>query len=497
MSRQPWSNGRVGIVGHSYPGLTGFAVAETNPRHLTAIAVSGLVDDLYRGLSYLGGVPNGGFPILWPMLLRPASEQEGNASRYLSDQPGCATALAGRQAPAVLDDPALNGATGREDGVWWQAHSLIGGIAGIRKPIHVIQTYQDEQTGPRGGVSLWRHVATDVPKRIVMTNGVHATHEVAHADEQAWLDCWLLHEGRACPGGITDPRRRVQIRFDTTGPGNNPFVDHVNPALEASDYPLPLTSWTRLYLDPSGALTPRAPAAVSASRAYVSLPEGHGAYLSGPGVADSTGDPAETAVDSAYRGAYGPLATSSLPDGLSWRLPVGRTTAIAGPMEADLWMSSTAPDTDVFVQLADVAPSGSVSVLQRGMLRASFRAVDESRTERVPDGLHRGESLIPFHPFVNPTFLTPGSPVRLRVEVFPVGHVLRPGHALQVTVTTPPPLDELNTYASAQPPAVNTLLSDRQHPSSLLVPFLASTPAVGTAPACGSLTGVRCALPLR
>jgi len=61
---QRWSNGRVGIFGHSYSGLTGLAIAETRPRHLYATAVSGLTDDLYRGLLYMGGVPNPGFPIL-------------------------------------------------------------------------------------------------------------------------------------------------------------------------------------------------------------------------------------------------------------------------------------------------------------------------------------------------------------------------------------------------------------------------------------------------
>lgn len=498
MSHQPWSNGRVGIVGHSYPGLTGFAVAETNPRHLVAVAVSGLVDDLYRGLAYLGGVPDGGFPVAWPLLLRPAQEYDGNLSRYGSDQPSCATALTGRQAPAPLDDPALNGAIGREDGVWWQAHSLITGIAGIRRPVHVVSTYQDEQTGPRGGVELWRHLPPDVPKRIVLTNGVHATHEVAHADEVAWLDCWLLHDGRGCPGGISDPKRRVQIRFDTTGPGNNPFADKTNPPYEAADYPLPQSAWSRLYLHGAGTLSTTAPKATEPGRTFVALPVGRSAYLSGAGVADSTGDAFERLVDSAYRDGYGQLTTATGPDAVSWRLPVSRPLTIAGPLEADLWMTSTAPDTDVFVEVMDVGRDGSVSMLQRGLLRASFRAVDRSRSELVATGGHRGELLVPFHPFVNPTLLTPGAATLLRVEIFPLGHVFRAGHSLVVAVTSPPVMDELNGYASLQPPAVDTILSGPGHASSLLVPFLPVAPQVlRSAPACGDLTGVRCATPVR
>jgi len=34
---QPWSNGAVGILGHSYGGITGVMVAATQPQHLQAV----------------------------------------------------------------------------------------------------------------------------------------------------------------------------------------------------------------------------------------------------------------------------------------------------------------------------------------------------------------------------------------------------------------------------------------------------------------------------
>ncbi len=49
--KQSWSNGDVGILGHSYGGITGFMVAATQPAHLGRVSVSGLIDDLYRGSS--------------------------------------------------------------------------------------------------------------------------------------------------------------------------------------------------------------------------------------------------------------------------------------------------------------------------------------------------------------------------------------------------------------------------------------------------------------
>jgi putative CocE/NonD family hydrolase len=43
--RQPWSDGKVGIHGFSWPGLLGFLTASTQPPSLKAVCVGGLIDD--------------------------------------------------------------------------------------------------------------------------------------------------------------------------------------------------------------------------------------------------------------------------------------------------------------------------------------------------------------------------------------------------------------------------------------------------------------------
>lgn len=57
---QPWSNGVVGYRGFSFSGLNGFVIAGMAPPHLSAVAVSGLIEDNYRGMSYPGGIQNVG-----------------------------------------------------------------------------------------------------------------------------------------------------------------------------------------------------------------------------------------------------------------------------------------------------------------------------------------------------------------------------------------------------------------------------------------------------
>src|SRR5207244_10788706 len=89
-----------GIEGHSYGGLTGFLVAAQPPQapqsHLRAVAVSGLIDDFYRGILYPGGVSNYGFPLLWGAGARPASEHSSNAS-FIASDPHCAQNYAQHQ----------------------------------------------------------------------------------------------------------------------------------------------------------------------------------------------------------------------------------------------------------------------------------------------------------------------------------------------------------------------------------------------------------------
>ena len=82
-----------------------------------------------------------------------------------------------------------------------------------------------------------------------------------------------------------------------------------------------------------------------------------------------------------------PVTTFDGPDELIYRSSkFKRAVAIVGPMTATLYVSSTAPDTEIFVQLIDEAPAGTRYYLQRGMLRASHRALNRSLSDMLADG---------------------------------------------------------------------------------------------------------------
>jgi putative CocE/NonD family hydrolase len=86
---------------------------------------------------------------------------------------------------------------------------------------------------------------------------------------------------------------------------------------------------------------------------------------------------------------------------------------IAGPVQLRLHVSSSAVDTDFAAMVADVRPDGRAILVSQGILRASFR---DSLSDPAP--------------------LVPGERYDLAIELADLGHVVLPGHRLQVIVSS-------------------------------------------------------------
>lgn len=70
VAAQPWSNGRVGMLGVSYLALSQWAGAATRPPHLAAICPWEGFTDAYRDFARPGGVLEDGFLVMWSKLLQ-------------------------------------------------------------------------------------------------------------------------------------------------------------------------------------------------------------------------------------------------------------------------------------------------------------------------------------------------------------------------------------------------------------------------------------------
>src|SRR5205085_5972622 len=93
--------------------------------------------------------------------------------------------------------------------------------------------------------------------------------------------------------------------------------------------------------------------------------------------------------------------------------PLAEALEVTGNPEVELFASSSAPDTDFFVRLIDVAPDGMARDVSMGMVRARYR-----------------ES------FDQPRMLTPGEGTRLTIGMNPTSNRFLAGHELRLDVTS-------------------------------------------------------------
>ncbi len=144
-------------------------------------------------------------------------------------------------------------------------------------------------------------------------------------------------------------------------------------------------------------------------------------------------------------GAAGPVGTIGLEQDLE----------ITGPVTAELFVSTSAVDTDFVVWLSDVHPDGYCQNLVETIVRGRF---------------HRS--------YTSPDQLEPGRVYRLEVDMWNVSHLMRVDHRLRVHVTSsdfPRWERNLNTgsrlgYGAELQVATQTLHHDSEHPSSILLP---------------------------
>jgi predicted acyl esterase len=447
IAKQPWSNGKVVIFGHSYSGITGLFVASTRPQALRAVSASGLIGDLYRDIVYPGGVTNYGFPLLWTGAIRPVYDVGGGTLGGLYPVEETSAQCAANQAErnrALLQDPLIHGLDDT-DGPWYQVRSLVNYVDRINVPVHITSAYQDEQTGPRGPTNVFDHLSDTISKRLVLVNGVHGTNTEDHIfkDRIAWMDYWMLNKASADLdmktgtvdlatefGPRTTPTKTSRVILGYQGGGK--AVGEIR----SDGFPLGQTQFTDLYTTEGGRLL--------FDR-------------------DSTEPGTATWINGSERQSYsyqagvnsgGEVSSPTGPDEVELTtFPFGEPTTIAGPIMAHMSVSSTGPDTELFVQLLDRAPDGTLLYLNRGMLRASHRQIDEAESQKTADGqIYR-----PWRPHEDRELATPLQETEYLIDVFPVGHVFLPGHELVVKVHAPPADDNDYNYIQKTPPGQNTL----------------------------------------
>ncbi len=130
---------------------------------------------------------------------------------------------------------------------------------------------------------------------------------------------------------------------------------------------------------------------------------------------------------------------------------------VAGPISLHLWAKSSAQNTDWMAWLEDIGPDRKPFFLCAGTVNALYR-----------------------HGFDHPEALTPGKPVEYSLDLWATGNVFLPGHRIRIVVTSsdfPDYARNLNTLepianATKMVTAHQTIVHDLKHPSYVLLPVV-------------------------
>ncbi|MBV8387719.1 MAG: CocE/NonD family hydrolase [Acidimicrobiia bacterium] len=470
IAAQPWSDGKVAMIGKSYPGITQLFVAEEaaaeGESHLVAIAPGHTYGDIYRDVAFPGGIFNYSFASLWSFVAQPEPGYAAAVKAVTDGDQTCAQNLANRP-QNVPKNAFLQSLQHQWDDALIRERSPLYEIGRIKVPIYTVISWQDEQVGPRA--SNWlTYVNSQVPLYATLTNGDHGMYRTAPslADLNKYFDHYL----KGIDNGYQNtPRIRLWWESGRDGGARAPgWVSSV------SQWP-PKTKTARWYLDQGSALSTKKGRGLPDPYAYVG-PTGQG--IQNPKYSGVTSQPDQ------YLWAVKPAPGTN--DAYT-SAPLAKDTPVLGSGSLDLWMASTAIDTDLQVTISEVRPDGQEEYVQAGWLRASHRRLDPAlSTATRPYQTHQQS---------DQEFLSPGTPTFMRVEIFPFGHVFRAGSRIRISIEGPKFLPELWGFAALPLPATNLVYHDAEHPSSLALPVLPNFPipaADQSLPACGSVIRQPC-----
>jgi putative CocE/NonD family hydrolase len=461
IAQQPWCDGNVGMVGISGFGAEQLHAAKQQPPHLKAIfpfdprgaygVLGGFREEYPGGVIHLFRYIVGHFSAMHqlkgqPAALPPEREKLWQAAMNNPDYkmyPHLYNLLAqkGQHMPPYFD--LLIDPFDREEAV----EKSEAEFSNIKVPTYTGSGWYGYtyKTHLNGAQSYFANITA--PKKLMLSGPAHLERPFHsfHHEILRWHDHWL----KGLDTGIMD---EPPVKF---------WVMGANEWRTASDWPLPETQWTRLYLNSWERLSPQAftPASIDDTRppdVFVQMP------------------PTQTNRIARLRYLSEPLSDDLL---------------VAGPIALTLYASIDQDDTNWIVILKDVGPDVSVRTvregerevpaglpereLTRGWLKASHRALDAKRSKPWK----------PWHPLTRAAAkpVVPGEVVEYAIEILATANLFRRGHRICLDITS---MDLPTGVAGAtnaeyvpyhicsSRTTVHRVYHDAKRPSHLLLPVI-------------------------
>ncbi len=380
---QPWSSGKVGMLGISYYAINQWRVAAKRPPHLTAIIPWEGFTDFYRDASYHGGILSE-FMKRWAPI-QALTVQYGLGERAKKN-PNTGESVAGPVTLSAAElaknraDPHADLRAHPLDDDWHRQRSAD--LAKITVPFLSCANWGGQGLHPRGNFNAFIEAPT-ADKWLEVHGESHwslFSSGYGLALQKRFFDHFLKGIDN---GWEKTPRVTLNIRH----PGETFVLRHEN------EWPLARTRWTKLFLDPASLALSPTPVAREGAVEY-----------------------------------------EALGNGLTFSMVAERETEITGPIAAKLYISSSTSDADLFLVVRVFDPAakevtffGSTdpnTPIANGWLRASRRRLDPARS--LP---YR-----PWHPHDRVEPLTPGRVYGCDVEVVATSIVVPAGWRIALTV---------------------------------------------------------------
>src|SRR5882672_5043841 len=464
----PYTNGKVGMFGGSYVGATQMLAALTKPPHLAAICPTVTASNYHENWTYQGGAFGQWFNQSWSSGLVENTETRrwnnlNTAMKGMNELPLTNYSLLKPNseglAPYYLDwlaHPSYD--------EYWKQWSIEDHYAQIQVPVFSVAAWYDIFLGGslRNFVRLQTEGGTEAARKgqkLYVGTGGHAGGwggkigavdfgDAALLDPDIlmlrWYDHLLKDEAN---GAENDKAVKIFVM------GKNVWRDEEN-------WPLARAQATKYFLHSHGAANGISGDGTLTTIAPIS--EERDTYNYDPA------DPTPT--------IGGPLCCAPLPPGLGPQdqrpaearndVLVFTTPAfsqefeVTGPISAELFVSSSAVDTDFTAKLVDVWPNGFAQNLTDGILRMRYRKSAEK-----------------------PELVNPGEVYRITIDMWATSNVFLPGHKLRLEVSSSdfPRFDRnLNTgeeqaRGTRIVKATSMVFHDKKHPSALVLPVIPVT----------------------
>jgi uncharacterized protein len=471
----PYSDGRVGMMGASYVGATQMLAAIAQPPHLAAIAPNMTASNYHDGWTYQSGAFEQWFDQNWTSQLA-----QNTLQRLISQN---TNALLGTTALPLGNYPVFNFGQLPADAQltvaiapyyfdwlmhpdyddYWKQWSIEENFAKIAVPMLQVGGWYDifnagtlrnymgaKAHGSSSAAREQQHLLIEIGGHAGFGRRIGDVDFGPHATENVYVDVILDWYDFLFKG--------IKNQFATDKPVKL-FVMGANEYRQEDDWPPPEARSTKYFLHSAGkANSLRGDGSLS-----ISAPKSEPAdtFLYNPASPVPTvGGPLCCDQEHMEPGPRDQRAVENRDDVLVYSTaPLPNDLEVTGPVTADLFIRSSAADTDFTAKLVDVGPEGFAQDLTEGILRMRYRASPE-----------------------HAALMNPGQIYEISLDLWATSNLFLRGHSLRLEISSSnfPRFDRnLNTgeelkFARTFVPASNTILHDAQHPSSLLLPIVTS-----------------------